>query len=662
MKIVFTGGGTGGHVYPGLALADHLSGRIAPDSELFWLGSRGRAEELILQGRLEDPTLRTIPISFVSSAPFPGKSPLKVIPFLLKLTWGVLGALLFLLRHRPQLLVSMGGYASAPAVIAAALLRKMHLSAVKILVHEQNASPGLMNRLASRLADLTALTFPETASQLAGRCTHSGYPVRADLQNLKSKAEACAHYSLDPTRPVLFVFGGSQGARSLNRALYAVLPELMKAGIQVLHAHGAMQNAAWDAQAEHERALLMIQRSEMSSRLCDYIAKPYFHDIPMAYAAADLVLCRGGAGAIFEIFAAGKASVLVPKMGLPGDHQVANARRTAHTGASKVILEDLLIQGDDLVAGVVPEQLQELLIDLLLRDKLPAMQEAAKAQFNPNALQDLGTTALELVAGRLPKPDASPTQSDILECMPLGQLLQRAAKATPEQVDYLRHRAMAALASEDWITVNTGVKMAGRLKALSMLPLLLHIANDTRPPSLLKRLAGEKYRLVGFLRRNLATTFGQIAVPSAEVLRWLDTHLKDPYWEVRVEVLKALVALGKPGLSRLDVNGLLKNGNFEERIAALSWWERFGRKSAFQEEIMPLCECPNSKVRAKVLAVLEACAKRQEISAESLRPALDQISVTSTDFSPVFPLKEGMRKLARSLQSDGDDASGDNAL
>ncbi len=337
MKFLFTGGGTGGHLYPALAIARELA--RDPDNELLYVGIRGRAEERILGGDRRDPR---IPLVFAMSAGFPGLSPRLLPGFLLTLGFGVLQAAGHLLRFRPDLVFATGGYASAPAVFAAWGLRRLGLLKTRILIQEQNAQPGLMNRQAAKLADLVALTYPASVEHLPTRKVQLvGYPVRRDLLQRPSREVACREFGLDAARPVLLVFGGSQGARGVNRALYAILPDLLRQGIQIIHGYGTASGRGYDAGEEHAAAVGKLEKDPQLAPLLKDLYRPrdYMHDIRVAYAAATLVVARAGAGAIFELVRCGLPTILIPKMGLPADHQVANARAVQEAGAVEVVLE-----------------------------------------------------------------------------------------------------------------------------------------------------------------------------------------------------------------------------------------------------------------------------------------------------------------------------------
>ena len=657
MRYLFTGGGTGGHLYPALAVARDLA--RDPENDLLYVGIRGRAEQKILGGDRRDPR---IPLVHAVSAGFPGARSWRLIPFLLTLGVGMLQATWHLLRFRPHLVFATGGYASAPTVFAAALLRRLGLSRARILIHEQNVQPGLMNRQAAGVADLVALTFAASAPRVPARSRRLvGYPVRRDLLERPPREAACAHFHLDPARRVLLVFGGSQGARCINRSLYGLLPHLLRAGIQVIHGHGTA-SGAYDAQAHHQRVLARLKDDAELAPLLErnYRAFPYLHDINLAYGAADLVLARAGAGAIFELVTCGLPSVLIPKMGLPGDHQVANARLIERTGAARVMLERPLPVDTGFEEEVDGEALKDLVLGLIGDEQaLAAMGKSCASLSMAHALDGFVDLARQMAAGQpvAPEPveaDAPDAESSRLEQSGDEALLAVARRGgpDPETRRYLVYRYGAALASPAWARRNVGIKLAGALQDPDAVPLLLHIINDPRRAGWLSRLLGESHYQNGFIRRNLATALGQIGVASPEVIACLRHMLQDGYWEVRVEALRALARLS-PGSHPQDLSdqarNFLRRRCFEEVTAALAYWDARGLTENWRELILPMLKHNNIRVREATVRVLVNQVRAGRLPGDELAPVLRDVLVTSTYFSPEFPIKSGLRELATAI-------------
>ncbi len=661
MKVCLTGGGTAGHVYPGLAIARELA--KDPECRLLYIGTRGRSEELILAREEQVSGPGRIPIRFATSRGYPGASPLPLLRFLLTLKLGVFQAAFHLLRFRPDLLIACGGYASAPAVFAAWGLRRIGLLRTRILLHEQNALPGLMNRVSARLADLCALTFAESARGLrTRRICHTGYPVRPDLTRLPDKQDSRRGSGLPLDGPVLLVFGGSQGARSLNRALYELLAELLERGIAVIHAYGTAAGPEYHAAREHATAMEGLAARLDKRVLSRYHAEPFLFDMPGAYAAADLCLTRAGAGTIFELLCAGLPAVLVPKMGLPGDHQVCNARIVEEHNAAVIVLEEPRATGKGLQEHLSPAKLRQALEPLLASGgERRALQKEGRSLRRDEALQTLLRLARELAQQKEPAcdPPADPAGNgpglDSRTCEQLLALVQKGTPLDGADARYLAYRCGAALVSGSWLTQNCGVKLAGELRDPAFAPLLVCLMRQATPAKGLRRLAGEPRGPRGFVRRNCAISLRRMCAGDPESLALLQELLQDSYWEVRVEALRALTELLPDGQGLPEaVIGKLKHGaNFEERIALLWYYGRYGNPLDWRKELLPGLEDGNSRVRECAIRVMTKMLEEGRLRAdEELLALQEQIMLTSTRFHPVFPLKQRMRELSRSLREN----------
>lgn len=335
-RILFAGGGTAGHVFPAVAVARAVV-ELAPSVEPVFAGTADRLED------------RLVPASgfrmhHVAALPLPR----RLSPGLLKVPGGLRAAVRrcqeILREEEAVAAVTFGGYVSFPASRAA------HLAGLPLVIHEQNALPGLANRFAGRWASRIAVTFPGSAERFAhpDKVVVTGNPVRDDLLALDleaRRAQARTSFGLDPDTSTLLVFGGSQGARSLNRAIVRAHGLWAAPGqLQILHAAGASLHsevaAAWETARRQARGPHV--------RCVDFI-----EDMGAAYAAADIVVCRAGATSIAELTALGRPSVLVPYPHATRDHQMHNARALAQVGGAQVI-EDGELTGRRLVDTVEP--------------------------------------------------------------------------------------------------------------------------------------------------------------------------------------------------------------------------------------------------------------------------------------------------------------------
>ena len=350
---VIAGGGTAGHVLPGISIAQQIVAQGAPRESVHFVGSsRGIETRLVAEAGFGLTALpgrglqRRLTLSNLAAA--------------IGLVRAFGQAVVVLRRRRPAVVLGLGGYASAACGAAAALLR------VPLVITEQNAVPGLANRLLSRFATGAATAFEATDLP---RATWTGNPVRTEVLaagRTSGKAAARAALGVAPERRLVAVFGGSLGSRRINEAV-AGATELWKArgDLHIRHIAG---------RRDHDELAGRLAPGRGSALGYDLVA--YEEDMATVYAAADLVVSRAGATTVAELAAAGVPAVLVPLPGAPGDHQTANARRLVEAGGA-VIASDAELDGARLAAEV----------DALLDDpdRLRAMAGAATALARPDA-------------------------------------------------------------------------------------------------------------------------------------------------------------------------------------------------------------------------------------------------------------------------------------
>ena len=304
-KYLFAGGGTAGHVNPLLAVADRLTER-EPDAEVLVLGTVEGLESRLVPMRGYE--LLTIP-----RLPFPRKLNGAALRFPQRFAAAVKRTEQIIREREVEVVLGVGGYAAAPAYIAA------RRTGTPIVVHEQNAKPGLANRLAAFLTVHVGLTFSNTRLR-HGRVV--GMPLRREIESLDrraSRAEALAEFGLDPARPVLLVTGGSSGARSINRTINKSAATIVGAGWQVLHVVGAASDIG-------------------PSDLDGYHVLAYCDRMDLAYAASDFVVSRSGAGMVCELTAVGLPSVLVPYPVGNGE-QRHNAKDVVDAGGAVLVAD-----------------------------------------------------------------------------------------------------------------------------------------------------------------------------------------------------------------------------------------------------------------------------------------------------------------------------------
>lgn len=324
--ILIGAGGTGGHIFPGIAVADELVRRDAATRVVFAGTPRGLETRLVPKAGY---ALELLPI-----LPLNGVGVLRTLGGLLALPWGLLKSALVVLRLKPSAVLGIGGYAGGPITLIAALI------GVRAVILEPNARPGFTNRVLKPFVDAAACAYEEARVSFGTKGVLTGNPVRGGFAALPEK----------PHRPplTLLAFGGSQGSRVLNRALVAALPKLPGSdALRIVHQTGpAMQpevEAAYRAAARPAEVVAFLD--DMERRLGD----------------ADLVLARSGATTCAELAVAGKAALLVPFAGAADDHQTTNARALEAAGAARV-LEERELTGESLARaiGALVEQPQTL--------------------------------------------------------------------------------------------------------------------------------------------------------------------------------------------------------------------------------------------------------------------------------------------------------------
>lgn len=366
MRVVFAGGGTGGHLMPGLSLAEEFQ-LLWPDAEITFVGTRRE---------IENDILRRAGMAHVSLCSARWRRRAWDMPaFLVRSTGGMLAALGALRRLRPRLVVGLGGYGSAAPVLAAVSLH------APVALMEQNALPGKANRFLARWARRIYCAWPEAREHFScpERVLAMGNPVRRSI--LKPEPNAHRLFKLSPEKRTLLVLGGSQGAVALNQAVTRGLPMLERHAdrIQIIHAAGKL---GWP------ETCAAYAKSTVASAVF-----PFIHNMRAAYSAADLVLCRAGGTSLAEVAAVGLPSIMVPYPFAANDHQRLNAQVLTGRGAG------LLLDQKD----VTPARVGELVLDLLGDDeRLSRMARCSAEAGRPEA----GRRIAESLADLLRSPPA----------------------------------------------------------------------------------------------------------------------------------------------------------------------------------------------------------------------------------------------------------------
>jgi UDP-N-acetylglucosamine--N-acetylmuramyl-(pentapeptide) pyrophosphoryl-undecaprenol N-acetylglucosamine transferase len=326
--VVIAGGGTGGHLYPGIAVARELLAR-RPDSTVTFAGTSAGIEARVIPRE-------HFALDFIRSAGLKGKSLIARLRGAALLPLSAIDAWAVLSRRRPSVVVGVGGYSSGPIVALAALRR------VPTLLMEQNAMPGLTNRSLARFVDAAAVTYEESVAFFGGKAFVSGNPVRPEFFAPPEEARGEGNHDQSRTPPAavrVLVFGGSQGAHAINVAMVEAAGRLAQAtpSLAITHQTG-------------ERDLEMVRDGYRRAGLIARV-EPFLFTIDQEMKAADLVVCRAGATTLAELTAAGRPSILVPLPTATDDHQRKNAMAMVTGGAARMI-EQRALTGERLAADV----------------------------------------------------------------------------------------------------------------------------------------------------------------------------------------------------------------------------------------------------------------------------------------------------------------------
>jgi len=343
-RILIAGGGTGGHLFPALAVADELRKRGA---EVMFAGTQSGIEARVIPQR-------DYPIRYLWLSGFNRRRILSNLLFPFKVLTSLLQSIQIIISFKPQAALGTGGYVCGPVLLVAALM------GTPLILQEQNSFPGITTRLLSRLAKIVFLNFKEAASYLRDgiEWRHAGNPVRVGFDEV-DREKAVARWGLNQNLPTILVFGGSQGAVSINRAIEENLPQLSER-CNLIWSRGYIDKS--DTSAWQGPGTLIM--------------KPFIDDMPSAYAASDLAVCRSGAMTLSELQAAKLPAILVPYPFAAGDHQRHNAEVFCKYGGS------VMIDNKDLTGERLFAEITKLLDD---KDKVEKMRHALSELPEQNA-------------------------------------------------------------------------------------------------------------------------------------------------------------------------------------------------------------------------------------------------------------------------------------
>lgn len=363
LRVLVSGGGTGGHIFPAVSIANEVR-RRHPDAEILFVGAEGRMEMQRVPAAGYD--IKGLPV-----AGFDRRRLWRNFAVLCKL-WRSLRMANGILRDfRPDIAVGVGGYASGP------MLKAAQRHGIPTLLQEQNGYPGVTNKLLAKKADAICVAYDNMDRWFpADRIVMTGNPVRAAITAVTATpAEAKKALGFDPGRPLVLSVGGSLGARTVNEAISAAIPQIEKGGAQLLWQTGKLYADECSAKAQGHP---------------DVHASAFIDDMAMAYRAADLVVSRAGAGTISELELVGAPVILIPSPNVAEDHQRKNALALVDKGAA-VMIEDAE------ATAKLGAELERLLADA---DTRRSMSQSIKAMSRPNAASDIVDRLEQIVADR----------------------------------------------------------------------------------------------------------------------------------------------------------------------------------------------------------------------------------------------------------------------
>ena len=362
LKIIISGGGTGGHIFPALAIAGALK-KLVPDIDILFVGAKGKME-------MEKVPNSGYPIIGLWISGFKRSISLSNLLFPIKLSLSMINALRIIIKFKPAIVIGTGGFASGPVLRAAAWLN------IPILIQEQNNYPGVTNRILGRKAACICTAFEGMESYFPkDKIFLTGNPIREDIfENKPNHQDAIASYGLVDSRPIVFVVGGSQGARSINHAIASNLGFFKENNIQLIWQTGK----DYFITAQHE-----VEKINYAGiKVHDFI-----YAMNMAFEAATVVVSRAGAIAISELCRVGKPAILVPFPYAAGDHQTKNALALSEKHAA------ILLPDSD-ISKELTTRLESLLADTEMQKIL---SESIKLFAMPNAANKIAKKILSII-------------------------------------------------------------------------------------------------------------------------------------------------------------------------------------------------------------------------------------------------------------------------
>lgn len=657
IKFIFTGGGSGGHVSPALAVAAELK-KTLPEAEITYIGVKNKAEGLMVPKA-------GLPLKFVKSAPMPqGKSPVSLLKFLITMFLGLSKAALILLKIRPKAVFATGGFVSAPTVFAAWILRKASfgLFRTKIIIHESNVDLGKMNKAAAKAADEVAVSFSETIKNLPKhKGFFSGYPVRSSIAAM-DRGDARRELGIPEDAFVIFAFGGSQGSRTINRVLANSAKELLAdSKTYIINGAGKPFGKTYEYHGFNDVSEILGKQGLSEEEKKRYILRDFIDNMGLYYAASDLLVIRAGAGSIVEACRKGKPMLIIPISNIGNDHQIGNARFIERAGAAAVIYERTDPLNGINIAFADGKEFAET-VSLLRNDagKLEKMSDAAEEIFPGNPAEIIVSHILHL-CGLGEKP-VEIKGAEFLNDRVLGltstsleKFLKKVRSGVEkpleqDEIKLIKNKIDMLFSSSNPVIKARACRSSGILGYAEVAPLIIKYASDRSSAPFLSRDAFSALQELTVLcetenRENLFNTivsgfdnsyyetrfsaekcvpifakrFGLSENERGKFMEMLFKNMSDHCFEVRSEAILAAAQIAE------DTEKLL--GNFSKLYFDAVW-----------------------KVRSAIFQAFEILIRRGVLNTKKAAEEADRILITSNGYTTEYELKKHYNSVIELIQ------------
>ncbi len=635
-RLLLTGGGSGGHIYPALAIYDILK-RHDLIEDVLYVGNKDKLEGSIVPQK-------GIPFYSLKSVPFAGVSnKRRFVSFFLMFN-SFIKALVLIFRFKPDIVIATGGYVSAPLVFAA-FFCKIFFN-IKIVLQEQNLVPGIFNKFASIFTDVVFVSFHDSTFFLwSNKCVYTGYIFRSDYNRKVNLAEIKNKYNIPIEKNIILSYGGSLGAKSINDMIHNVYYNLLKEDLFFIHISGKNreQYKPFDEVISNFEALgFKFSQADnkvyYNDKYCGLIFD-YCNELFKIQSIADIIITRAGAGAIAELAFLGKPSILIPKIGLSGEHQFYNAISLAQNNAAIVCLEKkqngkIVVDYNEIVDNV-----RNILTNSELRINL-------KSNIKKFYYKDYEKKFLETIYFLFDDPDKIEYVSQVI--MPdfvkyqlnfdsLVNYLIEIRNINPGNVffKYYTDKMNDYLNSDNWTLQNKAIKLAGALNR----------------EDILQYFAKKYDELKGFQRRNLFIAYSKLDSLKEIDFSLIKKGLEDSYFEVKRECLnfcmKHIYLIRREDFIKEKVLYFLsKRESFEVKSVAIKILPFLVSNSEFFKIISKYKYSSNIRIRESILdSIYYAYQMGIFADLNLLKLAVKDTLITTSSFEPMFKIRDKYKRL-----------------